>query len=146
MSKARTTVISKLCDRKFPDTDGLQSEIIKRGGRLLVKGFYTIVRQAWQNLDVYTDWKDAQLVTIFKKGDRKLGMSLLFIPVKGFAGILLNRLSTVAEDFLLESQRSFCANRGTTGIIFSLRHYKKIALNQIYPSTYLSISQKPSTL
>ena len=60
-------VISMLCNGKSLGADGLHPEFIKRGGRKLVKVLHTIIRYAWKNLEVSADWKDAQLVTIFKK-------------------------------------------------------------------------------
>ena len=100
-----------LCDEESPGAGRLHSEVIKKGGRKLVKVLYTIIKDAWENSEVSADWKDAQLITIFKKGDRQecsnyCRISLLFIPGNVFAHIL-NRLSTLAEDFLPEEQYGF---------------------------------------
>ena len=63
---------------------------------------HEIKKEAWKTAVVPQDWKHAQLITIFKKGDRKLcgnyrGISLLSILGKVFAHVLLNRLTSYAE-------------------------------------------------
>ena len=40
-----------------------------KGGRELVEVVYSTIKDAWENLDVPADWKDAKLITLFKKGD-----------------------------------------------------------------------------
>ena len=84
------------------------------------------------------DWKDAQSVMIFKKGDRRIcgnyrGISLLSIPGKVFARILLNRLTQHVEQFLPEAQCGFRAGRGTSDMIFSLRQIQEKCIEQNMP-------------
>ena len=100
-------VISMLCDGKSPSADGQHPEVIKRGGRKLVEVIYITIKDASENIEVTADWKDTQLVTTFKKRDRRdrdnyWEISLLSIPGKVFAW-----LSTLAEDFLSEAQCGF---------------------------------------
>ena len=73
---------------------------------------YEIIADIWKSGKVPHDWKDAQLITLFKKGDRRLcgnyrGISLLSIPGNVFARVLLNRLSSYVEDMLPEAQCGF---------------------------------------
>lgn len=57
-----------LCDGKSLGADGLHSEVIKSSGlKSLIKVSYSVVRGAWTNLEIPSDWKDVQLVTVFKK-------------------------------------------------------------------------------
>jgi len=83
--------IGTLCEGKSPGADGLHPEIIKRGGNKLAEVLHNIITEAWNQSEVSQDWKDALLITIFKKGDRKIcgnyrGMSLLSIPRKCLSG------------------------------------------------------------
>ena len=55
-------------DGKSSGTDRLHPEVIESGGRRLVEIFNTIIKAAWENIEIPADWKDVQLVTIFKKG------------------------------------------------------------------------------
>ena len=84
------------------------------------------------------DWKDAQLITLFKKGDRRQcgnyrGISLLSIPGKVFARILLNRLNAHAETFLPEAQCGFRPGRGTIDMVFSLKQIQEKCVEQNMP-------------
>ena len=62
-------VISILCDETFR-ADERHPKIIMRS-RWLVKVLYNNIKDTRENLEILADWKDAQLVTIFKKSDRQ---------------------------------------------------------------------------
>jgi len=61
------------------------------------------------------------------------GISLLSIPGKVFARILLNRLTQHVEQFLPEAQCGFRAGRGTSDMIFSLRQIQEKCIKQNMP-------------
>ena len=68
-------------DGQSAGVDRLHPEVIKRDRRRLVKELFAI-KDAWENLEVSVVCKDAQLVTIYKKRDRRnycnySGISLL---------------------------------------------------------------------
>ena len=65
MSKA----IDMISDGKSPGSDGIHPEVIKRGSPGLICALHKIIKKAWNTATVPQDWKDAQLVTIFKKVD-----------------------------------------------------------------------------
>ena len=94
---------------------------------------------AWEMGSVPQAWKDASIVTIFKKGDRtdcwnNRGISLLSIAGKIFARILLNRLSThITPDVVPETQCGFRGNRSTIYMIFSLRQLQEKCIEQDRP-------------
>ena len=130
--------IDMISDGKSPGSDGIHPEVIKRGGQKLLCALHEIIQEAWNTATVPQDWKDAQLVTIFKKGDRRLcgnyrGISLLSIPGKVFARVLLNRLSSYAEGFLPEAQCGFRSGRGTADMIFSLKQLQEKSIEQNMP-------------
>lgn len=130
--------VEMLSEGKSPGADGIHPEVIKKGGPKLLSALHEIIQDAWKTAVVPQDWKDAQLVTIFKKGDRKVcgnyrGISLLSIPGKIFARVLLNRLSSYAESFLPETQCGFRGGRGTTDMIFSLKQIQEKSIEQNMP-------------
>ena len=130
--------ISMLSNGKSPGADGIHPEIIKFGGTLLVQHLHEIIVDSWKSGQPPQDWKDAQLITLFKKGDRRLcgnyrGISLLSIPGKVFARVLLNRLSSYAENLLPEAQCGFRAGRGTVDMIFSLKQIQEKCVEQRMP-------------
>ena len=62
--------IDMVSDGKSPGSDGIHPEVFKRGGPKLLCALHEIIQEAWNTATVPQDWNDAQLVTIFKKGDR----------------------------------------------------------------------------
>lgn len=123
--------LSSLADGKAPGVDGIPSEIWKYGGATLTNNLLILIQQAWAEGSVPQEWKDANIVTIFKKGDRTQcgnyrGISLLSIAGKAFARILLNRLNAhITQDIVPETQCGFRNNRSTVDMIFCLRQLQE---------------------
>ena len=127
---------------KPPGAGKLHPEVIKRGSRKLVEVLNTVIKDAWENLEVLAGRKDAQLLTIFNKEDRQncgdyCRILLLSISGKVFAPKLIKRLSTLVEDFLPEVQCGFNTNRGTMDMIFLLQMLEKcIDIYQFHKSLW----------
>ena len=125
-----------LSEGKAPGPDGIPAEIWKCGGEKLIDQLHKIILRAWQEENVPQEWKDANLVTIFKKGDRTecgnyRGISLLSIAGKAFARILLNRLEKhVTHQIIPETQCGFRSNRSTIDMIFCLRQLQEKCVEQ----------------
>ena len=125
----------------------IPAEILKHGGDNLFSRLYQLITNAWEVGSVPQAWKDASIVTIYKKGDRTdcgsyRGISLLSITGKIFARFLLNRLSTRITP---EAQCGFRGNRNTVDMIFCLRQLQKGAWSRTDHCTwYLSISVRRS--
>ena len=85
----------------------------KHGGDNLPNRLHQLITKAWEEGSVPQAWKDASIVTIYKKGDRTdcgnyRGISLLSIAGKIFAMILLNRLSIhITPEVVPETQCGF---------------------------------------
>jgi hypothetical protein len=128
--------IASLADGKAPGVDGIPSEIWKHGGATLTNNLLRLIQQAWAEGSVPQEWKDANIITIFKKGDRTQcgnyrGISLLSIAGKAFARILLNRLDThVTPNIVPETQCGFRKNRSTVDMIFCLRQLQEKCIEQ----------------
>ena len=80
----------------------------------------------WRERRVPSDWCDAVLVPIPKKGDLTKcdnwrGIALLDVVGKVVARVLQERLQRVAEDELSESQCGFRKGRSCTDMIFTVR-------------------------
>ena len=91
---------------------------------------HEIIVDSWKSGEPPQDWKDAQLITLFKKGDIRLcgkyqGISLLSTPGKVLAWVLLKRLSLYAEDLLPEAQCGFFAGEDTVDMIFFLKQIQE---------------------
>ena len=66
MSAIRTTQ-----DGKAPGRDGIPAEVWKFGGVQLTNCLYKLIQEIWDARKIPQDWKDASIVSLFKKGDRK---------------------------------------------------------------------------
>ena len=118
--------IAGLKDGKAPGGDGIPAEVWKHGGDNLFSRLHQLNSNAWQMGCVPQAWKDASIITIYKKGDRTdcgnyRGISLLTIAGKIFARILLNIISThITPEVVPETQCGFSGNRSTIDMIFCL--------------------------
>ena len=98
-----------------------------------------MAHQIWEEAHVPQAWKDANIVTIYKKRDRTecgnyRGISLLSAAGKIFARILLNRLSGhITPEVVPETQCGFRSNRGIVDMIFCLRHLQEKCIEQDRP-------------
>ena len=90
------------------------------------KRLLELYSDVWRECKVPTDWCDAGLVPIPKKGDLSScdnwrGIALLDVVGKVVARVLQERLQKIAEDELPESQYGFRKGRGCTDMIFIIR-------------------------
>ena len=120
------TAINNTKLRKSPGPDGILPEILAHGGSALRSFLLDIFNLLWTTEDLPSDWTDANICILFKKGDRSQcgnyrGVSLLSTVGKAFADILLQRLQYLAESVYPESQSGYRKNRGTVDSIFTLR-------------------------
>ena len=87
---------------------GISPELISSGGDPLHRRIHALLLKIWSASDVPSDWRDAQIVPIPKKGDLRScdnwrGISLLDVVGKIFARIIQDRLEPLAEEVLPES-------------------------------------------
>ena len=81
--------IAGLKEGKAPGGDGIPAEVWKHGGDNLFSRLHHLITNAWEVGSIPQSWKDASIVTIYKKGDRTdcgnyRGISLLSIAGKIF--------------------------------------------------------------
>ena len=131
--------IAGLKDGKAPGGDGIPAEVWKHAGDNLFSRLHQLITNAWEMCSVPQAWKNASIITIYKKGDRTdcgnyRGISLLSIAGKIFARILLNRLSThITPEVVPETQCGFRGNRSTIEMIFCLRQLQEKCIEQDRP-------------
>ena len=124
---------------KAPGGDGNPAEVWKHGGGNLFSRLHQLITNAWEVGSVPQAWKDASIVTIYKKGDRTdcgnyRGISCLSIVGNIFARILLNILSThVTPEVVPETQCGFRGNQSTVDMIFCLRQLQEKGIEQDQP-------------
>ena len=59
--------IAGLKDGKAPGGDGIPAEVWKHGGDNLFSRLHQLITNAWEMGSVPQEWKDASIITIYKK-------------------------------------------------------------------------------
>ena len=64
------SAIVDLKEGKAPGGYGIPAEVWKHGGANLFSRLHQLVTNTWEVVSVPQTWKDASMITIYKKGDR----------------------------------------------------------------------------
>ena len=122
---------------KAAGPDGVPGEVLLYGGAAVVQCMYSFISAVWTAGEVPQQWKDADIISIYKKkGDRAVcgnsrGIALLSSGGKVLTRIILSRLiHSIAEDVLPESQCGFRKNRSTTDMVFVARQLQEKCIEQ----------------
>ena len=133
-----TKAMKRMKPFKASGPDNVPFELLNSIGPAVKLRLMELLTQIWNSDSVPPDFKNANIITIFKKGDRMFccnyrGISLLCIAGKIFARILLDRLLQLAEEILPESQCGFRPSRGTIDMIFCARKLQEKSREQQQP-------------
>ena len=117
--------IRSLKNRKAAGPDAITTEMLKYGGEAVSAHLHQLIERVWHTERCPQAWKDAAIVTLYKKGDSTdcgnyRGISLLSIPGKVYALTLLNRLRVEMDALVMEEQAGFRAGRSTMDGISTL--------------------------
>lgn len=118
--------IKELKNNKAPGEDSVPSELIKAGGARLAKEIHKLILNIWEKEVIPNEWKEAIVIPIHKKGDKKectnyRGISLLNCTYKVLSKILQKRLEEYTSNIIGEHQAGFTRGRSTTDQIFILK-------------------------
>ena len=119
--------LGQLKDGKAPGVCGVYVEMLKVGGEATLRWLHTLICSAWNTGVIPTDWKRGLVVPIWKgKGDVRecsnyRGVTLLSVPGKVFARVLLNRIRQQLLDHQRPEQSGFTPKRSTVDRILALR-------------------------
>jgi hypothetical protein len=105
-------VLQKAKNRKSPGLDNINVELFKYGGQKLRETLLHLFNNIWKQRTTPSDWEEALIINIYKKGSRNVcnnyrGITLLSTASKLFANILKNKPNNYAEVILDESQNAF---------------------------------------
>ena len=118
--------VGKLRNGKSAGDDRIVAELLKNGGEAMIDWLWELLQTVWRTRQVPSEWKSATLVPLHKKKDRKVcdnyrGISLLNVPGKVLALILLERLQPIIEPQLMDTQCGFRKGRSTVDQIWVTR-------------------------
>lgn len=130
--------IKDLRNRKSPGFDKITAEVLKAGGKHMVKMLQYLFRKIWEDVDTPDDWSKLLINPIHKKGDKLnpenyRAISLTSVPCKVFCKVILSRIEGIIEESMGESQFGFRTGRGTTDAIFVARQIMEKAKEHNVP-------------
>ena len=114
-------------DGKAPGVCSVYAEMLKAGGDPTLKGLHRLFCSVWNSGAIPTDWKRGIVVPIWKgKGDIRecnnyRGVTLLSVPGKAFARLVLNRIRPQLLGHQRPEQSGFTPKRSTVDRILALR-------------------------
>jgi sorting nexin-29 len=123
---------------KSPGIEQIPAELVKSGGRTIRSEIHKIINSVWSEEEWPEEWKELIIVPVYKKGDKTdcsnyRGISLLTITYKILSKVLLPRLTSYAEEIIVDHQFRFRRNRSTTDHIcsaFVIYFRKKLEYNE----------------
>ena len=109
---------------KSAGLDKIPAELVQAGGKAMIDILTTICNKFWKTGEWPTTWTQSLVITLSKTGNLQLcqnyrTISLISHPSKVMLKIILNRLQSQAEEFIVEEQAGFTAGRSTTEQTFS---------------------------
>ena len=119
--------IRSLKNGKAPGQDGLNAELFKADPEFAAQVLQPLYEKIWEEKLLPDDWTEGTIVKIPKKGalsncNNWRGITLLSVPSKILAKIIINRISKAVDQQLREEQAGFRPGRGCTDQIFTLRN------------------------
>lgn len=119
--------VLKLKNGKAPGLDGIPPELLKQGGDCTACWLHKLFTAIWNQEKCPEDWKKGIILPFYKnKGSRcecknHRGITLLSVPAKVFAHVLLNRIKEPLVRTQRPEQSGFTPGRSTVDRILALR-------------------------
>ena len=118
--------IRRLKTRKAPGICGIVPEMSKASGEMVVDWLAEVFNIVWRERVAPSDWKNAVIVPVYKKGSRLdctnyREISLMSVVGKVFAQVLNERVKGLTVDKVMDEQGGFRAGRGWNDQIFVVK-------------------------
>ena len=119
--------IRKLKNGKAPGVDGIAGELLKSAEEPVSKALCELFHIVWETGRVPSEWREGLIVSLYKgKGTKNdcanyRPITLLSIPGKVFANVLLARIQPLLDKHKRPQQSGFTSGRSTADAILSLR-------------------------
>ena len=119
--------IKSLKNRKAPGQDNLSAELFKADPEFAVQVLQPLLATVWEKKELPEEWTEGVIIKIPKKGalnncNNWRGITLLSIPSKILAKVIIRRISEAIDQRLRQEQAGFRKGRGCTDQIFTLRN------------------------
>lgn len=119
--------IKTLKNNKAPGGDNLNAELFKAEPEAAASILQPLFATIWMTGQIPSDWTKGVIIKIPKKGalndcNNWRGITLLSVPSKILAKIVVHRISDAVDKSLRMEQAGFRKNRGCSDQIFTLRN------------------------
>lgn len=113
-------------NNKAPGEDGIAAEVIKAEGDILALQIHELILKVWAEETIPSEWSEALVIPIYKKGDKKLcsnyrGISLLNVTYKILSKLISKRLEAYTQSIIGELQAGFIKGKSTTDQVFIIK-------------------------
>ena len=140
--------INQLKQGKAPGVDEIHAEMIKAGGTIIADALLKLFNRILSSNNVPKNFKRAEIILIFKKGDRKecknyRPISLLNHTYKTFMLVIANRIKKDLYSYLPKSQAAYQPGRTTIEQIISLEQMieKAIEFNKPIYAVFIDFTK-----
>ena len=119
--------LTRLPSGKAAGVCGIQAELLKMGGGTVLRELAAVFQSVWTSCAIPADWRRSIIVPIYKgRGERRdcgnyRGISLLSVPGKLFARIILDRIRPHLIKHQRAEQSGFTPKKSTVDRILALR-------------------------
>ena len=118
--------IKSLKNGKASGIDNIPPEALKAGDDTIINWLHKLLNKMWTNEEIPDDWRRGLMIKLPKKGDTTScqnwrGITLLSIPSKVLASIILSRMKTAVDKQLRDEQAGFRQERSCVDQIATLR-------------------------
>ncbi|KAK3521491.1 hypothetical protein QTP70_007429 [Hemibagrus guttatus] len=125
-----TEVVQQLLGGKAPGVDEIRPEYLKSLDVVGLSWLTRLCNIVWRSGTVPLDWATGVVITLFKKGDRRVcsnyrGITLLSLPGKVYSSVLERRVRPLVEPRIQEKQCGFRPSRGTLDQLYTLHRVLK---------------------
>ena len=119
--------VSRLKSGRAAGVCNIPAELLKAGGDTVLRELVAVFGNIWKTCDIPPEWRRSIIVPLYKgKGDRRdcgnyRGISLLSVPGKIFARVLLDRIRPHLIQHQRPEQSGFTPKKSTVDRILALR-------------------------
>ena len=127
---------------KAPGEDGIPPELWKHAGEVAIDCIEGLFREVWETEKIPSGWKEAEILPLFKKGNKAdcknyRGISLIDIALKILESVIMARIKPYRDYSTRENQAGFRSGRGCVDQVFALR-YMLESRKEFGKKTYLA--------
>uniref|UniRef100_A0A3B1JXQ2 ribonuclease H n=1 Tax=Astyanax mexicanus TaxID=7994 RepID=A0A3B1JXQ2_ASTMX len=118
--------VKRLKTGKSPGPDNIPAELLKNGGEDTISILTSMCQKIWESKEWPEEWTKSLIILLPKKGNPRhcqnhRTISLISHPSKVMLRVILDRLTSQAEEILAEEQAGFRKGRSTVEQVFNCR-------------------------